>query len=177
GSQVRKGPAFTEHAIYARVNADNKVELVNHLGIELGDDPAQVLDRLQRGDWDAADVTAPPVDALGTDYSEHVREIVGTPARYNADPKFLFEASGCAGKLMVFAVRTRTFPKDRHTTTFYIGTNDPSELEDLRREVLGADRQLPISGEYFDRATFDLAKKYGKDTFVGLKYWGSTQVR
>ncbi|KAB1656032.1 D-lactate dehydrogenase [Pseudoclavibacter chungangensis] len=177
GSQVRKGPAFTEHAIYARVNEQNKVELVNHLGIELGDDPATVLDRLQRGDWTAADVTPPPADSAETDYAEHVREIVGTPARFNADPKFLFEASGCAGKLMVFAVRTRTFPKDRHTTTFYIGTNDPSELEDLRRAVLGADRQLPISGEYFDRSTFDLAEKYGKDTFVGLKYAGSRQLR
>ena len=177
GSQVRKGPAFTEHAIYARVNEDNKVELVNHLGIELGDDPAQVLDRLQRGDWDEAAAASPPADSRDTDYSSHVREIVATPARYNADPKFLFEASGCAGKLMVFAVRTRTFQKDEHTTTFYIGTNDPYELEDLRREVLRSDRQLPISGEYFDRATFNLAEKYGKDTFVGLKYWGSRQVR
>ncbi|MGB3375651.1 MAG: D-lactate dehydrogenase [Microbacterium sp.] len=177
GSQVRKGPAFTEHAIYARVNEDNRVELVNHLGIELGEDPAQVLDRLQRGDWQDAGATPPEADSLGTEYSDHVREIVGTPARYNADPKFLFEASGCAGKLMVFAVRTRTFPKDRHTTTFYIGTNDPAELEDLRRGVLRSERQLPISGEYFDRATFDLAEKYGKDTFVGLKYAGSRQLR
>ncbi|WP_449277649.1 D-lactate dehydrogenase [Leucobacter sp. GX24907] len=177
GSQVRKGPAFTEQAIYARVNENNRVELVNHLGIELGDDPAQVLDRLQRGDWDAADVTPPPADAIGTDYMDHVREIADSPARYNADPKFLYEASGCAGKLMVFAVRTRTFPKDEHTTTFYIGTNDPAELEDLRRAVLGSDRQLPISGEYFDRSTFNLAEKYGKDTFVGLKYAGSRQLR
>lgn len=177
GSQVRKGPAFTEHAIYARVTEDRRVELVNHLGISLGDDPAQVLGRLQRGDWDPADVTPPPADSLETEYGEHVREIAPTPARYNADPKFLFEASGCAGKLMVFAVRTRTFPKDEHTTTFYIGTNDPSELEDLRRAVLGSGRQLPISGEYFDRATFDLAEKYGKDTYMGLKYAGSRQVR
>lgn len=177
GSQVRKGPAFTEYAIYARVNERNRVELVNHLGIELGDDPEQVLDRLQRGDWDAADITSPPADSLDTEYGEHVREIVGTPARYNADPTFLFEASGCAGKLMVFAVRTRTFPRDHRTMTFYIGTNDPSELEGLRREVLCSDRQLPISGEYFDRATFDLAERYGKDTFVGLKHWGNQQVR
>lgn len=177
GSQVRKGPAYTEHAIYARVNEDQRVELVNHLGIELGDDPARVLDRLQRGDWDAADVTPPPPDSLDTDYGGHVREIAATPARYNADPKFLFEASGSAGKLLVFAVRTRTFPRDAHTTTFYVGTNDPSELEDLRRRLLASDSQLPISGEYFDRATFNLAEKYGKDTFVGLKYAGSRQLR
>ena len=177
GSQVRKGPAYTEHAIFARVNANKKVELVNHLGIELGDDPAQVLDRLQRGDWSDAEVTPPPADSLDTEYADHVREIADTPARYNADPKFLFEASGSAGKILVFAVRTRTFPKDPQTTTFYIGTNDPAELEDLRRDVLRADRQLPISGEYFDRATFNLAEKYGKDTYVGMKYAGSRQLQ
>ncbi|MGO1544367.1 MAG: D-lactate dehydrogenase [Gulosibacter sp.] len=177
GSQVRKGPAYTEHAIFARVNEDKKVELVNHLGITLGDDPAQVLDRLERGDWTDADVTPPPADSLETEYADHVREIADSPARFNADPKFLYEASGSAGKIMVFAVRTTTFPKDFNTTTFYIGTNDPGELEDLRREVLGADRQLPISGEYLDRTTFDLAEKYGKDTFVGMKYAGSRQLQ
>lgn len=177
GSQVRKGPAFTEHAIFAWVDEHGRIELVNHLGIELGDDPEQMLDRLERGGWDAAAVTPPPTDSLVTDYADHVREIAPTPARYNADPKFLFEASGSAGKLLVFAVRTRTFPKDEHTTTFYIGTDDPSELEDLRRDILRSDGQLPISGEYFDRATFDLAEKYGKDTFVGLKRWGSRRVR
>lgn len=177
GSQVRKGPAFTEHSIYARVNKVGRVELVNHLGIDLGDDPVQVLDRLERGDWDDAGVTPPPPDSTGMDYAEHVREITSTPARYNADPTFLHEASGSAGKILVFAVRTRTFPKDRHTTTFYVGTNDPSELEDLRREVLTSDRQLPISGEYLGRSAFDMAEKYGRDTFVGLKYAGSRNVQ
>jgi D-lactate dehydrogenase (quinone) len=177
GSQVRKGPAYTEHAVFARVTADKKVELVNHLGIELGEDPEEALARLERGDWDPATVTPPPADSLDTDYARHVRELAPTPARYNADPGFLFEASGSAGKLLVFAVRTRTFPKEWKTTTFYIGTDDPAELEDLRRVMLASDRQLPISGEYFDRTTFDLAEKYGKDTFVGLKWWGSRRVR
>ncbi|MFK4761507.1 D-lactate dehydrogenase [Microbacterium sp. ZW T5_45] len=177
GSQVRKGPAFTEHAIYARVNEHGKAELVNHLGITLGDNPAHILDRLQRGEWEAADVTLPPQDSLDTAYSEHVREIVGTPARYNADPKFLREASGSAGKLLIFAVRVRTFPRCGRTATFYIGTNSTLELEQLRRQVLRSDARLPISGEYMGRSSFDLAEKYGKDTFVGLKYAGSRQLR
>lgn len=177
GSQIRKGPAFTEYAVYARVNEEGKVELVNHLGISLGDDPARLLDKLQRGDWLEADVTPPPEDGLGTEYSDHVRQITDSPARYNADPKYLREASGCAGKIMVFAVRTRTFPKDDHTTTFYIGTNSPSELQDLRRVILASEGQLPISGEYMGRSAFNLAEKYGKDTFMGLKYAGSQQVR
>lgn len=176
GSQVRKGPAFTEFALYARVNDEGRVELVNHLGIRLPDDPEEALDRLQRGDWAADEVAPPPPDAFGTDYMEHVREIVPTPARYNANPKYLHEASGSAGKLLIFAVRTRTFPRVPHTTTFYVGTNSPHELEELRRAVLRSPQQLPISGEYIGRTAFDLAARYGKDTFVALKYTGSTTL-
>lgn len=175
GSQIRKGPAFTKHAIFARVNDQGKVELVNHLGISLGDDPAHILDKLQRGQWDEADVTPPPEDTLDTEYSEHVREITDSPARYNANPKFLYEASGSAGKLMVFAVRTRTFPKQKDSTTFYVGTNSPAELEALRRAILTSDMPLPISGEYMGRPSFDLSEKYGKDTFVSVKHAGSRE--
>lgn len=178
GSQVRKGPAYTEHALFARVDEHGKAHLVNHLGIELGEDPEHILERAQRGDWDPASVTAPPEDTTGTDYAEHVRQITDTPARYNANPKFLFEASGSAGKLMIFAVRVRTFPLEKDTATFYIGTDSPKTLEDLRREILTSDRRLPISGEYLGRESFDMAQKYGKDTYVALKYAGSrTQVR
>lgn len=170
GSQIRKGPAFTREAIFARVNEQGKVELVNHLGISLGDDPEQALDRLQRGDWAPADVTAAPEDSRETEYAEHLRQIVPSPARYNANPEYLYEASGSAGKLMVFAVRTRTFPREENAKMFYIGTNSPRELEAIRRLFLEADMQLPISGEYMGRSAFDLAEKYGKDTFVFLKF-------
>lgn len=34
-----------------------------------------------------------------------------TPARFNADPSRLFEASGSAGKVCVFAVRLDTYEK------------------------------------------------------------------
>ncbi|MDN6134476.1 MAG: D-lactate dehydrogenase, partial [Brevibacterium sp.] len=175
GSQIRKGPAFTKHAIFARVNEAGKVELVNHLGISLGDDPAHILDKLQRGHWSEEDVTPPPEDSLDTEYSEQVREITDSPARYNANPDYLYEASGSAGKLMVFAVRTRTFPKQKDSTTFYIGTNSPAELETLRRAILTSDMPLPISGEYMGRPSFDLAEKYGKDTFVSVKHAGSRE--
>ncbi len=178
GSQVRKGPAFTEHALFARVNDGGRIELINHLGIRLPDDPEDALDRLQRGDWGADDVTPPPPDTPGTDYSDHVRKIEPTPARYNANPQFLYEASGSAGKILIFAVRTRTFHKVSHTATFYIGTNSPRELEDVRRAILRSPEQLPISGEYIGRSAFDLAARYGKDTFIALRYAGSrTLVR
>lgn len=176
GSQIRKGPAFTEQAVYAWVDEAGQVRLVNHLGIELGAEPEQILEKLQQGSWAAADVSPPPEDGTETEYAAHVREIVDSPARYNANPKYLHEVSGCAGKLMVFAVRTRTFPLEMSTTSFYIGSNSPAELEEIRREIFRSELPLPISGEYMDRAAFDLARKYGKDTFMGLKYAGTRQV-
>ena len=178
GTQIRKGPAYTEQALFARVDEHGKIQLVNHLGIDLGTDPTHILDRLQRGEWDAADVTPPPPDSTGTAYAEHVRQLASTPARFNADPTFLHEASGCAGKLMVFAVRTRTFPLEKDKATFYIGTDRPADLEGLRRAFLAADAPLPISGEYMSAHAFDLAVTYGKDTYVSLKHAGSrTLVR
>ncbi|MFT8704781.1 D-lactate dehydrogenase [Bifidobacterium aquikefiricola] len=174
GSQIRKGPAFTREAIYARVNEQGKVELVNHLGISLGDNaednPEDALDRLQHGDWEAADVTPPPEDSNETEYAKHLREIVPSPARYNANPEYLYEASGSAGNLMVFAVRTRTFPLEVNPAMFYIGTNSPHELEAIRRMMLKSDMPLPISGEYMGRSAFDMAERYGKDTFIFLKF-------
>jgi D-lactate dehydrogenase len=176
GSQIRKGPAFTKQAIYARVNEAGKVELVNHLGISLGEDPAQILDRLQRGDWSDEDVTPPPTDTRETEYADRLRHIENSPARFNANPEYLYEASGNAGKLLVFAVRTRTFPKEENAATFYIGTNDPAELEGLRRAMLTSGRLLPISGEYIGRRAFDLAAKYGRDTFTLVKYAGTRRL-
>lgn len=177
GSQVRKGPAFTEHAVYARVTEAGELELVNHLGITLSEDPEELLDALQQGRWDPEDVSPAPEDTRATGYADHVRQIAPSPARFNADPTFLKEASGSAGKIMIFAVRTRTFPREENTATFYIGTNSPAELERLRREILASESQLPISGEYMGRGAFDLAAEYGKDTFMGLKHASSRQVR
>ena len=56
-------------------------------------------------------------------YCDHVRQVnEPTAARFNADPARHYEASGCAGKLMVFAVRLDTFPQEKQTAVFYIGT-------------------------------------------------------
>jgi hypothetical protein len=70
-----------------------------------------------------------PERVASDDYAQHVRDIdADTPGRFNADPKRLFEASGSAGKVMIFAVRLDTFPEEGETKVFYIGTNDPAEL-------------------------------------------------
>lgn len=99
-----------------------------------------------------------------------------TPARYNADPRRLFEGSGSAGKLVLFAVRLDTFPREAGTTTFYIGTNDPAKLTRIRREILGRFETLPIAGEYMHRTAFDIAARYGKDVFIAIRLLGTNRL-
>jgi len=53
GALVKRGPAYTQLALYAQVDKDGKLHLVNHLGIEgLGDTPEEILNNLENGNFD-----------------------------------------------------------------------------------------------------------------------------
>jgi D-lactate dehydrogenase (quinone) len=174
GALVRRGPAFTELALYAQLTAGGRLELVNHLGIRLGNGPEEILGRLDRGDFSEEDVDWRAGRASGDGYEARVRDVAAaTPARYNADPRGLLEASGCAGKLAVFAVRLDTFPEETGARVYYIGSNRPAELTALRRRLLTGLPSLPISGEYMHRAIFDIARVYGKDTLLMIHWLGT----
>ena len=172
GSLVRRGPSFTELSLHARLRADGTLELVNHLGIDLGTDPEEMLTRLQAGDFGAVDSGAGR--ASDDSYASRVSDVdAATPARYNADPRGLYEASGCAGKLAVFAVRLDTFPIEQGEKVYYIGTNDAAHLTELRRRLLTELPDLPVSGEYLHRDCFDIARRYGKDTLLMIHWFGT----
>ena len=174
GSLVQRGPAYTEMALYAQRNANGKLELINHLGIDLGSTPKEILTNLQEGRYQAKDIHISDKKGHDHDYCNHVREInANTPARFNADPARLYEASGSAGRLGVCAVRVDTFPAEKKTAVFYIGTNNTAVLTKLRRDMLGTFEEIPISGEYIHRTAFDIAAKYGKDTFWYIKNVGT----
>lgn len=99
-----------------------------------------------------------------------------TPARFNADPRRLYEASGSAGKIALFAVRLDTFPSEEQTATFYIGSNSVADLAELRREILRSFTSLPIAGEYIHREAFDIADRYGKDTVLAIDALGTSRL-
>ena len=176
GALTRRGPAFTQMSLFAQVDAAGELRLVNHLGISLGDTPHEILARLQEGRFDPAVGHGARV-ASDVDYSRHVRDVdADTPARFNADTRRLFEASGSAGKLMVFAVRLDTFEAEPNSRTFYIGCNDPADLGRLRRLILRESASLPIAGEYLHRDAFDLADRYGKDQFLLIERLGTDRL-
>jgi len=119
GALVKRGPAYTQLSLFAQVNAQGELELVNHLG------------------------------------------------------RRLYEVSGCAGKLAVFAVRMDTYPIAKKEQVFYIGTNKPDVLTQLRRDILKNFTYLPEIAEYMHRDAFDLAAAYGKDTFLLINILGT----
>jgi D-lactate dehydrogenase len=175
GALIHRGPAFTQMALFAEIDTDGRVHLVNHLGIRLGDDPEAALAKVEQGGFSPEDIEHDPQRACSDhNYQSHVRDIeAATPARFNADPSRLFEAAGSAGKVMVLAVRLDTFPKHERTSAFYIGVNDPDELTRIRRHILANFQALPVEGEYIHRDAFDIAERYGKDTFLAIERLGT----
>ena len=177
GALVKRGPAYTEMALYAQLDAQGQLKLVNHLGIELGSTPEQILGRLDDETWRESDVRHDARQASDHNYVERVRDVeADTPSRFNADASRLYEASGCAGKLAVFAVRLDTFEAEKKQQVFYIGTNDTSALEDIRRHILAHFHNLPVAGEYMHRDMYDIAEKYGKDTFIMIDKLGTDKM-
>lgn len=177
GALIRRGPAYTELALYGQRGADGVLRLINHLGVELHGAPEAVLERLEAGDFAEADVQQGLHAASDRDYERHVRAVdADAPARFNADPRRLHEASGSAGHLIVFAVRLDSFPIETDTRTFYIGTNDPAELSRIRRRMLTQFDTLPISAEYLHCDAFDLADSHGKDSFLAIRLFGTTRL-
>ncbi len=175
GNLVNRGPAYTELSLYARLNEDGDLELVNHLDIDLGESPEEILSNLQSNRFDADKVAKSSRLASDKEYQIRVRKIQeNTPARFNSDKRRLFESSGCAGKIAVFAVRLDTFPKPKEERVFFIGSNDPNDLSILRQRILSDFDELPDMGEYMHRNYFRAAEKYCKDYFLLIKHLGTS---
>ena len=175
GSLVQRGPSYTQMALYAKINKNKKLELVNELDINLGSSPEEILSNLQNKNYKKSDIKN--TGKLGSDdkYSEIIRKInEDTPSRFNSDSRLLYGASGSAGKLAVFAVRLDTYRSPKENKVFYVGTNDPDGFWKIRRDILSKFKTLPTLGDYLHRDCYDAAKKYSKDTFLVIERLGTT---
>ncbi len=188
GMLVQRGPAYTELSLFARRQASGEFELINHLGLDLGDTPEEILSRLEAGDFEKnVGITADKANGVTCNvnrnvdndkrikananyhYQDKVRDCdSSTPARFNNDPNGLFEASGSAGKLIVFAVRVATFVKPKLEQTFFISTNDADVLTHLRQKWLKSELTLPIFAEYMHRDYSEITLRYGRDTCLSM---------
>jgi D-lactate dehydrogenase len=174
GSLVHRGPAYTELALYAKVNKDGKLELINELDINLGSSPEEILFNLENKNYSDSDILKSK--KLGSDdkYSEIVRGVdQSTPARFNADKRLLHSASGSAGKIAVFALRLDTYEAPKKSKVFYVGSNNQDDFWKIRKDILANFNELPRLGDYMHRDCYDAAKKYSKDTFVVIERLGT----
>ncbi len=178
GALVKRGPAYTEFALFAQVDKDGKLHLVNNLGIAgLGETPEEILTNIQEGNINPEDINYDSGMASDDEYIKWVRDIKSAiPSRFNADERRLYEASGCAGKLGVFAVRTDTFAMPEKEQVFYLGTNNPEKLAQLRKDILTDFKHLPEMAEYLHRTIFKITATYGKDTFLAINYLGTKNM-
>ncbi len=177
GALIERGPSYTELSVFAKIDYDGSLSLVNNLGINLGQSPEEILSALDSGKVSSFPRELSNKKASDSDYSKIVRDInAATPARYNSDSRCLHEASGCAGKLAIFAVRLDTFPKNKREQIFYIGSNDTKDFTEIRRRILSQFSKLPVSAEYMHRDIFNISEKYGKDTIYFINLLGTKKL-
>ncbi|HSP86414.1 MAG TPA: D-lactate dehydrogenase, partial [Psychrobacter sp.] len=178
GMLVQRGPAYTEMALFARCNKKGQFELVNHLGVELGVHPEEMLETLQAGTFDKEFVdTSENKVCTNHHYQHKVRDCdADTPARFNNDPNGLYEASGSAGKVIIFAVRVATFAKPSKEQTFYISTNNADTLTNLRQNWLKSDLKLPVLAEYMHQDYNDITLQYGRDTCLSMRKLPASKI-
>jgi D-lactate dehydrogenase (quinone) len=178
GALCKRGSSYTRLSLFAKVDADGRLQLVNHLGIRgLGETPEQIFKRLESGQINVADLEDWHVPASDRDYAERIRDLEAeVPNRYNADPKRLFDVSGSAGKVAAFAVRVDTYPLPKKKQVFILGTNQTEDFTALRRHILAEFKELPEMCEYMNRGIFTVAERYGKDVFLAIKYIGTRRL-
>lgn len=177
GSLIRRGPAFTEKSLFARIHDDGRLEMVNHLGIDLGETPEAMLDNLTRQQYRTGDRPDWQGKIWADDYADRLRDVdADSPARFNGDLRYLHDSAGSAGKVVVFAVRLPTFAASAGSETFYMGSNDERELVALRRFLLTRMSELPQQAEYIHRGAFDMTVRYAKHMYLAIRRLGPQAI-
>uniref|UniRef100_A0A0G4H3Q1 FAD-binding PCMH-type domain-containing protein n=1 Tax=Chromera velia CCMP2878 TaxID=1169474 RepID=A0A0G4H3Q1_9ALVE len=149
-AKVRKGPAFTERALYCAVESDFTVRVVNSLGIEgipdgewqLEEGGLEVIEKVE----DIAGrsfQTDPGCRLLASDttYGRRLAHLDGELSRYNADtrgPRF----SRSEGKVLILASVHDTFPEPLSARTLWVSVDSLSRAHALKDHLLGAERAV-----------------------------------
>lgn len=202
GTQIRKGPAYTERALYLRVETnkwkEKIVKVVNTLGIEGMEDPeserARKMDSVpSRIDtwsrWIAhgyertmrySDEMNPHGKAPASDvtYGQRLCQAPTSAAdrisRFNADTRGP-DPCRSEGKVIILATVHDTFAKPQQSKTFWISTDTLETALAFRQQVcLDNAADLPISCEYMDRDAYDVVDRAGR--FLGriIQYVGTS---
>eukprot|EP00957_Ditylum_brightwellii_P211393 15366125-Ditylum_brightwellii.AAC.1 len=196
GTQLRKGPAYTDRALYCRVLTnkwgENVVEIVNTLGIkglEDEDYPMNKGNALDSLDAYASDIKQGFRRAMASssdsehgkskasdaeDYKKNVCKCDDHISRFNADTKGR-DCNRSEGKVLILATVHDTFPKPAQSKSFMVSFSSLELALRFRRNVcLNNSIDLPISAEYMDRDSFDVIDQAGRLMANVIKITGMT---
>eukprot|EP00980_Cylindrotheca_fusiformis_P019323 scaffold6638_cov127-Cylindrotheca_fusiformis.AAC.7 len=186
GTQCRKGPAYTDRALYLKVDKDKfgrpVVKIVNTLGVngldkEEGEFEAHIrhdgLIRLMdayvekvKGGFEntmkKSNDTFGKAAASDVEYKKRLCNHNKQVSRFNAD------TSGCEcnrseGKVMVLASVHDTFEPPKTSKTFWVSFDSLDTALKFRKEVcLDNPDDVPVSVEYMDRDSYDVIDRAGR---------------
>jgi len=179
GTQLRKGPAYTDRALYLKVLPENKwgerhVQIVNTLGIDgiSTTDPSLAVEQLDTYQHDVkngyiramakSDDTAQRVHASDVTYKERICKLDSNVSRCNADTRGA-DCNRSEGKVLILATVHDTFAKPLKTRTFWVSFSTLQQALDFRSQVcLNNPTDVPMSVEYMDRDAFDVIDRSGR---------------
>lgn len=203
GTQCRKGPAYTERALYLKISTnkwqEKVVEIVNTLGIEgmeerdlppgrarkQMDSMAYRIDTWAR--WIKEGYEHDMKYSCSDDQRKNGRHAsdVGYAAklcrhdsksvsRCNADTSGP-DLCRSEGKVIILATVHDTFPKPVATKTFWLSFDSLETALLFRKEVgLNNPDDLPVSMEYMDRDAFDVVDQAGRVLGNAIKLVGTS---
>lgn len=161
GTQIRKGPAFTERALYAKISKTGEVEIVNTLGLKHGGDAVAFLDG-------AKELTPEDLDAnckapgSWPNYGSQLRKLDKNVARFNADTTGI-DCCRSEGKVMILATLHDTFEFPKKIEMLWVACKDYETAHQIKREVcLKAPDTMAKSCEYMNKETVDGVDQAGR---------------
>lgn len=162
GTQIRKGPAFTERALFCRVKADGEVELVDTLGLKLkGEKALDFLDStetLTEADLDPSC----KLPASWPQYRQLLTKLEDKVSRFNADTTGV-DCNRSEGKVLILATLHDTFPMPKEVKTVWASCKDITLAHQLKREVcISSPEKMAKSCEYINKATYDAVDQSGR---------------
>lgn len=197
---LRKGPAFTERALYLKITQnkwkEDIIEIVNTLGIKKFRDSPSVVgqasvhnsgvykldaytESIKRGfyqklcvtDNESTDGKAPAHDV---DYRNNICVHDGTVTRFNADTKG-HDCNRSEGKVIILATVHDTFEKPKRKRSFWVGFETMDLALEFRRNVsLDNPEDLPLTVEYVDRDAFDVIEEAGRAMAWVIRFFGAS---
>jgi len=197
GTQSRKGPAFTERALYLKVVPDKYgkhiVKIVNTLGIEELDSEEgefvahkgldgvipkldtyiNVVKNEQDNTMKKSNNTYGKDQCHDSKYKEKLCTLDNNVSRFNADTSGR-DCNRSEGKVLILATVHDTFKAPPKTKTFWMSFDSLETATKFKTEVcLNNPEDLPMSCEYMDRDSFDVIDQAGR--FMGhlIKFFGS----